>query len=263
MESLIHSAYFSSDLLKRSSHYHDCHQLLLILKGEVLIRLAGEEYRAGPGHIALFSRYEQHSVEVLSSEYERYILRLRPSAAGEGGRVFGLLSNRPRGFRHILDISAELEKFMALFEAIIRESDQNSPFAGEMAYSLINTLLILLYRRFPVSAPAEGEKYELILALQRRFEKDPRADYSLESLASEYHISPSTLSHQFKEITGTSVMGYLLDCRIAAAKQYLSHSRMSVSEIVEKCGFSDSSNFSRTFKKMTGTTPSEFRRINS
>lgn len=263
MDSLIHSAYFSGDLFKHASHYHDCHQLLLIVKGRVQIRVGEEQYQAGPGHIALFSRYEQHSVEVLSGEYERYILRLRPSAAGEGGRVFGLLSNRPRGFRHILDVSADLDLFISLFEGIIREGEENEVFGSEMLYSLVNTLLILLYRRSPVSAPADGEKYDLILGLQCRFEQDPRADYSLEQLAAEYHISPSALSHRFKEVTGTSVMGYLLDCRIAAAKQYLSHSRLSVSEIVEKCGFSDSSNFSRTFKKLTGTTPSAFRQMNS
>ncbi|MBQ8793661.1 MAG: helix-turn-helix transcriptional regulator, partial [Clostridia bacterium] len=56
-----------------------------------------------------------------------------------------------------------------------------------------------------------------------------------------------------------SVMDYLLSCRIAAAKNMLAKTDKSISEIVESCGFSDNSNFNRTFKKLNNMSPSEFR----
>ena len=76
------------------------------------------------------------------------------------------------------------------------------------------------------------------------------------------YLSPSHMSHLFKKITGRSVMGYLLDCRMAKAKQLLTHTDDTIAEIVEKIGFADSSNFSRTFKAVTGKTPRDFRREN-
>ena len=80
------------------------------------------------------------------------------------------------------------------------------------------------------------------------------------SLAKKYHISSSTLSHQFKKITGVSVFEYLVSCRLALAKAQLAKTKMRINEIVEECGFCDNSNFSRTFKKSVGMTPSQFRR---
>ena len=54
-------------------------------------------------------------------------------------------------------------------------------------------------------------------------------------------------------------MGYLQSCRMAAAKKYLAETDLEVGAIVDKCGFSDSSNFSRSFKRVTGSTPTKFR----
>ena len=73
-------------------------------------------------------------------------------------------------------------------------------------------------------------------------------------------MSASHLSHIFKSVAGVSTMAYLKACRIAAAKRYLAQTELPVGEIVERCGFSDSSNFSRTFREQTGMSPSEFRR---
>ena len=60
--------------------------------------------------------------------------------------------------------------------------------------------------------------------------------------------------------TGMSVMEYLLSCRMASAKRMLAGTQMGIGEIVERCGFSDNSNFSRTFKALNGMSPTDFRK---
>jgi YesN/AraC family two-component response regulator len=55
-------------------------------------------------------------------------------------------------------------------------------------------------------------------------------------------------------------MEYLQSCRMANAKQLLAETEFCIGEIVEKCGFCDNSNFSRTFKKLNGLSPSDFRK---
>jgi len=83
---------------------------------------------------------------------------------------------------------------------------------------------------------------------------------NLKILADYVGISPSYLGNMFKDITGKSVIAYLIDIRINKAKQFLKDG-LSISETAHKVGFCDIFYFSRTFKKHVGITPSEFVKI--
>ena len=125
---------------------------------------------------------------------------------------------------------------------------------------LVQQLLIVIYRQLPdVFAVFDESSFDTVQQIQRRMEQSFHDQFSLSSLSAEYGFSISYLSHLFKRITGNSVMGYLQSCRMAAAKKYLAEPDLEVGAIVDKCGFSDSSNFSRSFKRVTGSTPTKFR----
>ena len=111
MQGIIHSAYFSNDITKTSTHHHDCHQLLFIVEGKVEISVNGTEYTADSGSIVIFSRYENHSVKIISQNYKRYILRIRPQLNREQIKVYSLLSNRPVGFNNIFNIKHSIDEY--------------------------------------------------------------------------------------------------------------------------------------------------------
>lgn len=258
MNGLSCSAYFSKDISEKTSHFHDCHQIILISDGEVEVCVNGETDIAKAGSLLLFSRFENHSVSALTSKYERFVLRISPEG---DNKMLSLLSNRPHGFKNILDVSANMQNYKRLFESIVREGRSDEKMAAEMTELLVNELLISIYRLIPESVffPDE-ENFKIVLDLQRKFESQYSSNYTLTSLAREYNTSTSSLSHQFKKITGSSVMEYLLFCRVAASKNLLTKTNLSIAEIVDACGFSDNSNFSRTFKKLNGISPMQFRK---
>jgi len=261
MQSIVRSAYFSDDSQKRTIHYHDCHQIIFITQGQIQLTVNHQEQTVSEGNLILLSRYENHSVQILSKEYKRYILRLDPFADQRENKIYTLLSNRPSGFHHILSVADQAAVFETLFDRIVAECHNDQIFSEEMKQLLINELLIMIYRLIPeATAVLDAEGIETVFDIQRRFERYFSEPYSLEGLAKEYNISPSSLSHRFKKITGSSVMDYLLSCRLASAKNDLTKSNLRISEIVERCGFSDNSNFSRTFKKQNGLSPSQFRK---
>lgn len=256
MNELLQKAYFSDSVLKKKAHYHDCHQIILILKGNVQFCINNAIYQARSGNVIIISRYENHSVNVLSNNYERYVLQINPKVNNIENRVYSLLLNRPEGFCNAIDVSNQLLEFKNIFCRIIDEYSLQNKLSDDMQQLLINQLLIMIYRQLP-DAPHFDE---MIYAVQRRFENNCSEQYTLGALAKQNNISASSLSHQFKKLTGSSVMGYLTSCRIASAKHYLTATNLDIGEIVEKCGFSDNSNFSRTFKKLNGISPSEFRK---
>lgn len=82
---------------------------------------------------------------------------------------------------------------------------------------------------------------------------------TLQSLASKFFISDSYFSRIFKQHTGKNFIEYLTVYRIEIAKNMLAYSGMKPSEVCKAVGYTDQRYFSQIFKKITGTTPSQFK----
>ena len=100
----------------------------------------------------------------------------------------------------------------------------------------------------------------LVSKIGHLLETEYAADHTLESIAERFSVSPSYMSHRFKEYTGVSVIKYLNNCRMNVAKRLLVTTKKSVRDIVYECGFGDEANFCRSFRRLNGVTPLEFRR---
>jgi Response regulator containing CheY-like receiver domain and AraC-type DNA-binding domain len=85
-------------------------------------------------------------------------------------------------------------------------------------------------------------------------------DLSLQKVADVVGLSPGYLSSLFKKELDLNFIDYLNYIRIQKAKELLLGTNMKSYEIAEKIGFTDGSYFSRTFKKITGVRPNDFRR---
>ena len=89
-------------------------------------------------------------------------------------------------------------------------------------------------------------------------------NYAVPSLSvpdvSEYvRLSSSYVCTIFKNETGQTLNQYLTDYRIKMSKQFLSDPRYKIADISSKVGYSDGNYYSKTFKKIVGLSPSEYR----
>jgi|WetSurMetagenome_2_1015567.scaffolds.fasta_scaffold128967_1 AraC family transcriptional regulator len=80
-------------------------------------------------------------------------------------------------------------------------------------------------------------------------------------LAKLAYMSVSHLDRKFKQAYGKSPFQYLVEIRIAKAKQLLKQNNESVIDIALRCGFSSPANFTSLFKRYTGVNPSQYRKI--
>lgn len=82
---------------------------------------------------------------------------------------------------------------------------------------------------------------------------------TLDLLAAHIHLSREYLCRYFKKYTGKTISDFLLEVRIAQAKQMLRTTSHSVTDIGAYCGYPSVSNFQRSFKRVVGMSPNEFR----
>ncbi len=86
----------------------------------------------------------------------------------------------------------------------------------------------------------------------------PSGDASQKTVASNLNRSVSSLQRQLKT-EGATYRQILEETREVLAQQLVRERRYSLSQIAYLLGFSDQANFSRAFKRWTGTTPRDFR----
>lgn len=85
------------------------------------------------------------------------------------------------------------------------------------------------------------------------------SQFTLESLADQFGITPQTLRSRFKQVTGTTLIETMKKLRLQRACLLLETTELGISQIMAEVGYIDASSFSRTFKKETGLTPGEYR----
>lgn len=87
-----------------------------------------------------------------------------------------------------------------------------------------------------------------------------REDVSLESIAAQCKVTVRTLLRRFAAEGTFTPVEYLQATRIAEARKLLENTAQPVKEIVFACGYSDVSSFSRTFSRLVGLSPGEYRK---
>ena len=258
MGSIVQSVYHASGSLNKHSHFHNCHQIIFIRKGAVDFCVNNKRLHATAGNIAIFSRYENHSVLGSIDEYERFVLHIDSDVVNRKSPVYSLLTDRPVDFCNIINVSSHMAEITDTFNRILLEHSGGFKLADEMEQLLIKQLLITIYRCTSINFDHTYD--DVVINIKRQFENESNQPFTLSMLANQQNLSISSLSHRFKTVTGVSVMEYLQSCRMANAKQMLAETDYSIGQIVESCGFSDNSNFSRTFKVLNGCSPTEFRK---
>ena len=84
-------------------------------------------------------------------------------------------------------------------------------------------------------------------------------EISLNELADRMFVSTSTLSRIFKKNTGVYFADYVMQLRVKTALGLLKYSEQNMTQIAMTAGFSNSASFNRAFRKIMGTTPTEYR----
>ncbi len=163
----------------------------------------------------------------------------------------------------------EKELLLALFKSIEAElASRLDEFSQEVVIAQLELLLTYAHRfykrQFLTRKAVHSDllqRLEETLAECFRDENLPsRGIPTVQYLAQCLHVSPSYLSDMLRTLTGQSAQQHIHDKLIAQAKEKLTTTALSVSEVAYALGFEHSQSFSRLFKTKTAQSPLAFRR---
>ena len=152
-----------------------------------------------------------------------------------------------------------------IIKAVFYETYQSDNYSVKGALSGINMLFCHLLRHYNnVSLYRSGA--------QQRSSDFPRilhyiqsnySTVSLEKLSQEFHYSTAYISRSIKNNTGRNFSQIVQALKLEKAREYLTNSNLSIDEITEKIGYESQSYLSRTFKRESGVSPQQYRKMSS
>jgi transcriptional regulator GlxA family with amidase domain len=99
-----------------------------------------------------------------------------------------------------------------------------------------------------------------VIAIQQWLHANIAATCSVVELAERAGLGSRTFLRRFVKATGMKPSGYHQQLRIARSRELLEFTRETVDHIAAATGYEDSRGFRRTFKRVIGLSPSEYRR---
>ena len=137
-----------------------------------------------------------------------------------------------------------------------------------MIKSYLIAVLILIIRQSKLDMPGTLEANmnvtsENIGRIQRvmdYIDQHITDELTLKTLSSVANMSNSYFSQLFKELNGFSAWDYIISKRIDLAQKLLISGNDSIYSIALQSGFNNTTNFYKAFKKITGVSPSTYRK---
>jgi transcriptional regulator GlxA family with amidase domain len=100
----------------------------------------------------------------------------------------------------------------------------------------------------------------VVLDIQKLLEGQPTRPVDYERLARDYRMSRRSLERRFKAATGITLLGYIQQLRVEAAKRLLEEGRHTFNEITYLVGYEDITFFRKIFVRITGLRPKAYQR---
>ena len=252
-------------------HTHDFSELIIITAGDGEHWINGETYSVRAGDIFLIQGNTEHYFEkrcklgmfniMFDDSYLKDHLRTLRSLPGFNAFfLFEPTYRRSHKFKSHLHIPPEtMRSLMPLLRSMADEAQQERP--GYDLLLLAKALEIFVF----ISREYTREHNPMVSTLFRlgdvisMLENNYTEHWTISRISRIASMAPSTLLPVFRRVTGYSPIDYLIRVRLEKGAELLLKTVLPVSEVAQKCGFTDSNYFSRQFRKRYNLSPKEYR----
>jgi AraC family transcriptional regulator, arabinose operon regulatory protein len=233
------------------------HELILCLRGQGEVQVQGKAWPVKEGELAWIDCSQPHAYWAVKTDpWEVYWLRFD---GPQGARWAENLAVR----LHPVFRQFPLRSVRPIFDRIFRRLQATDVATEAWLNSDLTELVAWLTESRQASGLLAGGDHTIPERLRKPIET-MRLKYfqpwRVPQLAAMAGMSPSHFFRVFKLHLGTSPHEWLRRERITHAKRRLIETEEAIKQVASQCGYSDQFFFSRDFKQVTGSTPTDFRR---
>lgn len=233
-------------------HGHEFVEIELVLSGEGVQTINGVNYPIRTGDICFFDVNDKHSFRC-DKDLTILNVMLRPDY------FYNELLGRERALLELPSFIRLLEKdrqnCLNMMRLAMEEYDKKQVGYQLIVSGYVKIFVATLFRMAAYSTTNPyNEVNEILTYLENNF-----ATVKLSQIAKMFNYSESYFSRLFKRRMGISFSKYIADKKMEKATQLVTFTDEKIENICLKVGYKDKTQFYKTFRRYTGTTPQQMR----
>ncbi|MGG9963188.1 helix-turn-helix domain-containing protein [Ferruginibacter sp. SUN106] len=237
-------------------HRQSNHSILLVTKGSLIASSGFDNYTVEQNAIIVVPAGQITSLSFMSDDIEGFYLHFSTNYLSQTDLDFADWLAKP----FIKFEETEIEHLLTLLKRMqkLNESDTNESIIKSYLTAFLSEMKQSNDFQTRVNFPAhERITLEFKKLLNYNITKHSSASFYAEKL----NVTTNHLNKSVKSTLGKSASSLIDEMLILEAKVLMQKSNMAISEIASEIGFEDISYFGRFFKKHTGSTPTEYRKL--
>ena len=268
----VHYFEFGQDY-KSHGEAHDFWELVYADKNGLVCTAEGEEIRLSEGE-CIFHKPNEFHIHAADGERAPNVFIISFECKSEAihileGKVLPLDKDELRYIYLITDEARRTFDMRRTSPESRRMPLSEQPILGGMQFvkNLLELLLISIVRR--IDGEEESPKFVLgedfgeylVSSVIEYLSENVCGRVSIDDICRRMNYTRSYIFRQFKAVTGTSIMAYFTSLKIKEAKRLLRETDMSITDIAAALSFDTPNYFTKTFKRVGGVTPLQYRKI--
>jgi AraC-like DNA-binding protein len=251
---------------------HDFWEMIYVERGSLIAVVEGKEIRLAEGE-ALFHKPNEFHIHASSGGDRASVFIISFECKSEAIRILAGKHITPKRelARYIYAIIDEARETFDLRHSapeIKHMPLSEKPALGGMQFikNLVELLIIGTIRQVdgeegsPSFVVREDFGEIMVNSVIEHLKENVMGRVSIDEICHRTNYARSYVFRQFKAVTGKSIMAYFTELKIKEAKRLLRHTEMTVTEIASALSFDTPNYFTKTFKRISGTTPMAYRR---
>ncbi|MBO9605830.1 MAG: helix-turn-helix transcriptional regulator, partial [Paenibacillaceae bacterium] len=271
----------SSQRLNTMWHAHDYFQLCLINKGACFHRLSRGPYKVMKGDVLFIPPYTWHAfapiegqhAEMVQIDFTRGMLvsDAEEEAADETDVILPLRYRPVEEAGCIPKLTVGTSTHMQLeqlLDGICREISKQERGYRQLVRADLNKILVYLNREINIAGVNRrevarlGKRYRRLQDAIGYINANFKQELKLGDVARRAAMAPGYFCYLFKQEMSKTFVEYINHLRIQHAMALIRDSDWKIIDIMLDAGFNHIGHFNRIFRKLTGVTPSQFRKAN-